>query len=73
MTNQLQKYVSDQFGKIRGMMIDGVPYFVGKDVAKALGYKDTINALKSHVDDEDKTRGWQITTPLWKARYDADK
>ena len=38
------------------------PYFVGKDVAEILGYKDTVNALKAHVDEEDKT-GWQITTP----------
>lgn len=28
--------------------IDGKPYFVGADVAKALGYKDTVNALKQH-------------------------
>ena len=36
---------------------------MGKDVARALGYKDTINALKSHVDEEDKKGGWRITTP----------
>ena len=41
---------------------DGEPWFVGKDVATALGYKDTVNALKSHVDEDDK-RGWRITTP----------
>ncbi|WP_396266761.1 BRO family protein [Hallella absiana] len=35
---------------------------MGKDVAVALGYKDTVNALKAHVDEEDKA-GWQITTP----------
>lgn len=40
---------------------DGEPWFVGKDVALALGYKDTVNALKSHVDEDDKA-GWQITT-----------
>ena len=40
---------------------DGEPWFVGKDVATALGYKDTVNALKSHVDEDDKA-GWQITT-----------
>lgn len=38
-------------------------WFVGKDVAKVLGYKDTVNALKAHVDEEDKKGGWQITTP----------
>lgn len=37
-------------------MIDGVPYFVGKDVAQALGFKGkgANNALKAHVDEEDK-------------------
>lgn len=35
---------------------------MGKDVAEALGYKDTINAIKSHIDIEGKKR-WQITTP----------
>ena len=50
-----------EFGQVRTVMIDDEPWFVGKDVAVALGYKDTINALKAHVDDEDKM-GWQITT-----------
>lgn len=42
-------------------MIDGEPYFVGKDVAKALGYKNTKDAIKKHVDPEDK-RGSRIAT-----------
>ncbi len=37
------------------------PWFVGKDVAEALGYKDTVNALKRHIDEEDKL-WWQFTT-----------
>ncbi len=36
------------------MTIDGEPWFVGKDVAVALGYSDTFGALKKHVDNEDK-------------------
>lgn len=36
------------------MEIDGEPYFVGKDVAVALGYKDSSDAIKKHVDNEDK-------------------
>jgi prophage antirepressor-like protein len=62
MDNQLQIFENAEFGKIRTVIIDNEIYFVGKDVALALGYKDTINALKAHVDAEDK-RGWQITTP----------
>lgn len=59
--NNLQVFVNKQFGEIRTVMIEGEPYFVGKDVATALGYKDTINALKTHVKDNHKL-GWQITT-----------
>ncbi|MDK6898357.1 Bro-N domain-containing protein, partial [Streptococcus agalactiae] len=33
---------------------EGEPYFVGKDVAEVLGYKNTRDALKKHVDNEDK-------------------
>ena len=57
----LQVYVKDTFGKIRGMLIDGKPYFVGKDVAEALGYEKARNALKSHVDEEDALK-WGAPT-----------
>ncbi len=36
------------------MVIDGEPWFVGKDVAEILGCSDTYGALKKHADDEDK-------------------
>ena len=58
--NQLQNF-NFNGAQVRALTIDNEPYFVGKDVAEILGYKDTVNALKSHVDDEDKL-GWQITT-----------
>lgn len=61
--NELQIFQNPEFGEIRTIERDGEPWFVGKDVAAALGYKDTVNALKSHVDPEDKQGGWQITTP----------
>ena len=60
--NELKVFDNPEFGEIRTVDIDNEPWFVGKDVALILGYKDTVNALKAHVDDEDK-RGWQITTP----------
>lgn len=59
--NDLQIFNNPEFGEIRAVEIDGEPWFVGKDVASGLGYKDTVNALKAHVDDEDKA-GWQIAT-----------
>ena len=44
------------FGEIRAMTAEnGEVLFVGKDVAKALGYKNPSNALQVHVDEEDKT------------------
>ena len=39
---------------MRTVEIDGEPWFVGKDVAEALGYRDTSDALKKHVDADDK-------------------
>ena len=48
--------------KVRTITIDNEPWFVGKDIAEALGYADTVNAIKRHVDGDDK-RGWQIATP----------
>lgn len=57
----LKIWENPEFGTLRVIEQDGEPWMVGKDVAQALGYKDTVNALKSHVDDEDKDR-WQITT-----------
>ena len=60
--NELKIFKSAEFGEIRTVMINDEPYFVGKDVAEILGYKDSINALKSHIDEDDKM-GWQITTP----------
>ncbi len=54
-----------EFGQIRTIEINGDSWFVGKDIAVALGYIDTKNAIKSHVDCEDK-RGWRITTPSGK-------
>lgn len=44
-----------EFGNLRTLTIDGEPWFVGKDVAEALGYKKPENAIANHVSDEDKT------------------
>lgn len=60
--NNLKIFNSDEFGDIRTLIIDGEPWLVGKDVAKALGYKDTSDALKKHVDKEDKGVG-EMPTP----------
>ncbi|WP_080656953.1 Bro-N domain-containing protein [Selenomonas ruminantium] len=36
------------------MVIDNEPWFVGKEVAEILGYADTNQAIRKHVDDDDK-------------------
>ena len=59
--NKIILFKHEEFGEIRTLNIDGEPWFVGKDISEILGYKDNVNALKSHVDEEDKLR-WQITT-----------
>lgn len=59
--NEIKVFNNAEFGKIRTLDRDGEPWFVGKDVATALGYKDSVNALKSHVSEEDKG-GWRIAT-----------
>ena len=54
MNNGLQIFNNPEFGQVRTMEIDGVPWFVGKDVAEALGYERADNAIRTHVDNEDK-------------------
>ncbi|MEK1389061.1 Bro-N domain-containing protein, partial [Limosilactobacillus fermentum] len=58
--NKITSYVFEG-SNVRTINIDGSPYFVGKDVATILGYKNTKDALLKHVDDEDKL-GSQIAT-----------
>lgn len=51
---ELQIFKNEEFGEVRTVTIDNEPWFVGKDVATALGYKNTKDALISHVTEEDK-------------------
>lgn len=52
--NNIQLFTSAEFGDIRTIKDAEAVYFVGKDVAEILGYTDTTQALRKHVDDEDK-------------------
>lgn len=54
MENNLQIFSNEEFGYVRTIEIDGEPWMVGKDVAKALGYENTRDAIAKHVDEEDK-------------------
>lgn len=52
--NDLILFNNPEFGDVRTVMIDGEPWFVGKDIAVALGFKDTTSAVRKNVGDEDK-------------------
>lgn len=52
--NELKIFENTEFGQVRTVTIDNEPWFVGKDVADALGYSDTNKAVAMHVEEEDK-------------------
>lgn len=52
--NNIEIFKNKIFGEIRTLLINDEVWFVGKDVAEALGYSDTFGALKKHIDNEDK-------------------
>lgn len=54
MNNNITIFNNELFGSVRTMMIDDNPWFVGKDIAEALAYKNISDALSKHVDDDDK-------------------
>lgn len=51
---EVQIFKNPQFGEIRTTEVNGEPWFVGKDVAQALGYKNTKDAILTHVMEDDK-------------------
>lgn len=52
--SELQVFNNAEFGSVRSLTVNGEPYFVGRDVAKILGYANPNDALAKHVDEEDK-------------------
>ena len=54
MEKHIQVFNNTEFGEIRTMEINGEPWFVGKDIATALGYSNPRDALSKHVDSDDK-------------------
>lgn len=69
--NEIQIFNNPEFGEIRTVVIDGEPWFVGNDCAKALGYKNLYNGVNKNVDEEDRrvspvgsTSGIQQTTVI---------
>ena len=60
--NELKVFNSPEFGQVRTFDKGGEPWFVGKDVATILGYERTADAIRAHVDEDDKGVG-EIQTP----------
>ena len=52
--NDLTTFTNPEFGQVRTVEIDGIPWLVGKDVAVALGYKEPTKAVRDKVDPEDR-------------------
>ncbi len=50
----LQIFKNEDFGEIRTLEIENELFFVGKDVAEILGYKNHNKAIKDHIEEEDK-------------------
>lgn len=53
---ELQVFSNAEFGSVRSIMVNDEPYFVGKDVATILGYAKPLNALATHVDEDDSLK-----------------
>lgn len=60
--NDLTVFNNERFGKIRTVVLDGVIWFVGKDIAEALGYSNPSEALADYVEEKDKG-GTKCYTP----------
>lgn len=52
--NELQIFKNEEFGDIRTVQLNNEIYFVGKDVAAALGYERSTKAIQDHVSEEDR-------------------
>ena len=52
--NNLTVFKNQEFGEVRSVTIDGIAYFVGKDVAEILGYERETKAIVDRVDSEDR-------------------
>lgn len=64
MENELQIFKNEELEmEIRTLMIEGEPYFVGKDVASVLGYAKPLNAIAKHVEEDDSLK-WGLIDSL---------
>ena len=57
---EVKSFEHEQFGKVRALLIDNKPYFVGKDIASALGYKNTNDAINTKCKGVVKHEGLKV-------------
>jgi len=69
MKNEITVFNNEVFGNLRSVNIDGEPWFVGNDVAEALGYARPRKAILDHVDEEDKMKDVPIRDPHGVEQY----
>ncbi len=60
--NEVKIFNNEEFGQVRSIIIDGEPWFVGKDIATALGYARPTDTARNNTDSEDKGVS-EIATP----------
>lgn len=56
MQNNLMIFKNEEFGEIRTLEINNEPYFVGKDIAETLDYKEPHKAIVKHIDEDDRIK-----------------
>ena len=62
MNTEIQIFKNEMFGEVRTLTNEkGETFFIGKDVAQALGYTNTLKAIRDHVDSEDKGVNEMVT------------
>ena len=59
---ELKIFENEEFGQVRTIVINNEPWFVGKDVATALGYKNASKALADHVEECDKLNNESLSS-----------
>lgn len=59
---EIRVFENKKLGSIRSVVIDGEPWFVGKDVAEILGYSNSSKALIDHVDEDDKLNNKSLSS-----------
>lgn len=60
--SNIEVFENKEFGKVRTVVINGEPWFVGKDVTSILGYTNASKALTDHVDSEDKLNNESLSS-----------